>query len=163
YLLGPDAFVALSSDSGGDGSVDLAFDAVAFTPLTPTGVSYAALGDSYSSGVGGGSYDPGTDTSSDKSRRSPDAFPRPTAAIAGTGVNHLACSGAVMSNIRTTGQYGEPAQLSALPATSNLVTITIGGNDVGFAGVLTKCVTPSTSLCEDFYSQADASNLDVKI
>ncbi|HEX9034664.1 MAG TPA: SGNH/GDSL hydrolase family protein, partial [Streptosporangiaceae bacterium] len=39
------------------------------------------------------------------------------------------------------------SQLGGLSASTTLVTITIGGNDVGFANVMTTCVLSSTSTC----------------
>lgn len=159
YELGPGASVSLSSEtSGGTGSVDLAYDAAAFTPVSAASVPYTAMGDSYSSGVGGDSYDAGTDTSTNRCRRSPGAFGRQYALSAGIGVDHIACSGATTATITGTGQYGEPRQLDQIPPSTSTISVTIGGNDIGFGDVLTRCVTPGFS-CEGYYNNDDANNL----
>jgi lysophospholipase L1-like esterase len=157
FYLGPGAKVTTTNIvPGGDGTTDVAFDAVAFTPVA----SYAALGDSYSSGVGVGSanYDQGTNTSTNQCLRSADSYARQYGTAHGyPGVLtvHLACSGAVTTDLTTTNKYGEPAQISAIPKHARLVTVTIGGNDVGFADVLKQCLTPDPNWkgCESFYTQ----------
>jgi lysophospholipase L1-like esterase len=161
YQLSPGAYVSTTNVvPGGDGVTDVSFDAVAFRPVA----SYAAIGDSYSSGQGAGDYDEGTDTADNTCKRSPYAFPRQYAATTPSGaIAHLACSGARLANLTSLGQFGEPAQISAIPAHANLVTVTVGGNDAGFADVLTRCALPSTSRCEDYYTQDDEHNLDVII
>jgi lysophospholipase L1-like esterase len=128
--------------------------------------TYAIVGDSYSSGQGAGNYDPGTDTTSDQCHRTANSFGRqyaagPPVVYAPADVAQPACSGATIANLTTTGQFGEPAQISQIPPTANLVTVTIGGNDAGFAGVLARCVLLLS--CEDYYTQDDANNLDVAI
>ena len=153
FFLGPGSKVTTTNVvPGGDGATDVAFDAVAFIPVP----SYAAIGDSYSSGVGVGSanYDPATDTSSNQCLRSADSYARKYGAAHGyPGVLtvHLACAGAVIGNLTTAGQYSEPAQISAIPRHARLVTVTIGGNDAGFEGVLTHCLTPGNA-CEADYA-----------
>jgi hypothetical protein len=71
---------------------------------------------------------------------------------------HIACSGATIANLTTTGQNGEPTQISQISSASKLVTVSIGGNDIGFASVLTKCLTDPNK-CEADYNSDDASNL----
>jgi len=90
--------------------------------------SYVSLGDSYSSGDGTGVYY----SSSGSCYRSPDAYPPLVAAAEGDTLNFQACSGATTSTVIS-------SQLSALGSSTNLVTITIGGNDAGFATVMEDC------------------------
>ena len=95
------------------------------------GESYVALGDSYSSGVGTRSYiDDGTSC-----QRSTLAYPSLLAAQRGYALNFRACSGATVGDV--TG-----SQLSALNSGTSFVTISVGGNDAGFADVLTECALP---------------------
>jgi len=92
---------------------------------------HVALGDSYSSGLGTGSYyADGTDC-----RRSPQAYGVLLAERAGLELTLAACSGATTASVAT-------EQLSALTDDTARVTITVGGNDVGFAPVLTECAKP---------------------
>lgn len=93
--------------------------------------SYVALGDSYSSGTGTRSYlDDGTSC-----LRSTYAYPSLIAAARGYALNFRACSGAKIPDVTTT-------QLPALSAATDYVTISVGGNDAGFADVLTECALP---------------------
>ena len=90
--------------------------------------SYVALGDSYSSGVGTRVYyNDGTSCS-----RSPDAYGPLIAAARGYSLNFQACSGAKTTDVNS-------SQLGPLNASTNLVTITIGGNDAGFSNVIVNC------------------------
>jgi lysophospholipase L1-like esterase len=102
-------------------------------------VEYAALGDSYSSGEGAGNYG----TTKGACDRSDNAWPNLVAANNPNVVieANLACSGAdseaLSGNVEgQPDQLGELAQLNPRPA---LVTMTIGGNDVGFSDVLADC------------------------
>ncbi|MFB9238989.1 SGNH/GDSL hydrolase family protein [Plantactinospora siamensis] len=100
-----------------------------------TAVNYVALGDSYSSGVGGGSYDLST------CLRSANSYPKLW--VASHAVNSFsfpACGGAVTSDVINN-------QVSALTGSTTLVTITIGGNDAGFADVVSSCRFGSDSAC----------------
>lgn len=92
---------------------------------------YVALGDSYASGVGTGRYlDDGTGC-----RRSLLAYPALLARSRGHTLRFRACSGATVDHVRA-------AQLDALDARTRLVTLSVGGNDAGFARVLTTCAAP---------------------
>ncbi|HEU4812443.1 MAG TPA: SGNH/GDSL hydrolase family protein [Nocardioides sp.] len=116
------------------------------TPAVAAAPSYVALGDSYSSGVGTRSYiSDGTSC-----QRSTYAFPSLIAAARGYALNFRACSGARIPDVTNT-------QLSALTATTSYVTISVGGNDAGFADVLTECAQPGwMSNCNAAIDQAQA-------
>ncbi|MFI2643509.1 SGNH/GDSL hydrolase family protein [Streptomyces sp. NPDC018610] len=98
---------------------------------------YVALGDSYSSGVGAGSYI----SSSGSCDRSTKSYPYLwNAAHSPASFSFTACSGAKTDDVLS-------GQLGALNSATSLVSITIGGNDAGFADVMTTCVTSSDSTC----------------
>ncbi|MGA5204270.1 SGNH/GDSL hydrolase family protein [Streptomyces variegatus] len=104
--------------------------------LAATG-GYVALGDSYSSGVGAGSYI----SSSGDCKRSTKAYPYLWAAAHSPSTfDFTACSGARTGDVLA-------GQLAPLSASTALVSISIGGNDAGFADVMTTCVTQSDSSC----------------
>jgi lysophospholipase L1-like esterase len=89
---------------------------------------YVALGDSYSSGVGTRTYyNDGTSC-----QRSPDAYGPLIAAARGYALSFQACSGAKTTDVNSN-------QLGTLSSSTNLVTITIGGNDAGFSNVILNC------------------------
>lgn len=98
---------------------------------------YVALGDSYSSGVGAGDYLP----DSGDCLRSTAAYPHLwQAANSPASFDFVACSGATTSSVAS-------GQLGALSASTSLVSVTAGGNDVGFADVMQDCVLGSEATC----------------
>ncbi|MBO1753901.1 SGNH/GDSL hydrolase family protein [Allobranchiibius sp. CTAmp26] len=106
------------------------------TPTVPPGTgtatgtnSYVALGDSYAAGVGSGG-------STGVCYRSARGWAPLVAERYGLALSYQACSGA------TTATTSEQ-QLGTLGAGTSRVSITIGGNDVGFALVLFTCASPS--------------------
>ncbi|KXK59772.1 lipase [Micromonospora rosaria] len=107
-------------------------------------VHYAALGDSYSSGVGAGPYDFSGCLRSEKSYA-----PLWAAANAVDSFRFVACGGAVTDDVLN-------RQLGALSASTTLVTITIGGNDAGFVDVITSCRFGSTTSCTNAVNEAKA-------
>ncbi|MFJ8078652.1 SGNH/GDSL hydrolase family protein [Streptomyces sp. NPDC096176] len=113
---------------------------------TAQSLDYVALGDSYSSGVGAGSYD----SSSGNCKRSTRAYPRLWAnANSPSSFAFTACSGARTGDVTAN-------QLLPLNSSTDLVSITIGGNDAGFADVMTTCVLQSEATCVNRVAQAKA-------
>src|ERR1700748_3892832 len=105
-------------------------------------VHYVALGDSYSSGVGAGS-------TSGSCGQSPNAYaPLWAKANAPASFTFAACSGARTSDVIS-------KQLSALSPATTLVSIAIGGNDVGFSSIMETCVLDSTSDCQGAVAAAE--------
>ncbi|MEU9115576.1 SGNH/GDSL hydrolase family protein [Streptomyces sp. NPDC048483] len=103
----------------------------------PLATGYVALGDSYSSGVGAGSYDSG----SGACKRSTKAYPALWAAAhAPSSFSFTACSGARTGDVLS-------GQLGPLTASTGLVSITVGGNDAGFADTMTTCALQGESAC----------------
>ncbi|MQY32491.1 Lipase 1 [Streptomyces sp. RB17] len=100
-------------------------------------MGYVALGDSYSAGLGAGDYLP-TGTNCKRSSR---AYPVLWAsAHKVTSFAFPACNHARTSDVLS-------GQLGALGAGTRLVTLTVGGMDAGFAGVMTTCALGGTSRC----------------
>lgn len=107
---------------------------------------YVALGDSYSSGVGAGNYD----GASGDCKRTTRAYPALWAAAHSPQTfSFAACSGARTGDVLS-------GQLGPLNSGTDLVSITIGGNDAGFADVMTTCVLQSESTCVSRVNQAKA-------
>lgn len=100
------------------------------TPASGATGRYVALGDSYSAGAGSGSYiADGTPC-----YRSSRAYPVLVGLARGLDVTQQSCSGARTSDIA--------GQAQALTSNTSLVTVTIGGNDIGFADIITACAKP---------------------
>jgi lysophospholipase L1-like esterase len=117
-----------NSTDGARGTVNAEGGRVSQTPVTQA-VDYVALGDSYSSGVGTGIYD----AASGACQRSPLSYPPLwVAEHHPASFAFVACSGATTADVRAN-------QIAALEPTTDLVTITIGGNDAGFGPVLQTC------------------------
>ncbi|MCM1966864.1 MULTISPECIES: SGNH/GDSL hydrolase family protein [unclassified Streptomyces] len=107
---------------------------------------YVALGDSYSSGVGAGNYD----SASGNCKRTSRAYPALWAAAHSPQTfSFAACSGARTGDVMS-------GQLTPLNAGTDLVSITIGGNDAGFSDVMTTCVLQSEATCVSRVNQAKA-------
>ena len=100
----------------------------------PAQWDYVALGDSYSSGVGA----PGQ---SIVCLRSPNGYPGLWAAANDPkSYRSVACGGATTDTLRAT-------QIPALSPTTDLVSLTIGGNDAGFAPAVITCTLVSDAGC----------------
>ena len=98
---------------------------------------YVALGDSYASGVGAGNYT----AESGSCQRSTSAYPALYATnVQPASYRSVACSGATTVDVSN-------SQLSALSSTTTLVSITVGGNDVGFSSIMTTCVLYGETQC----------------
>ena len=115
-------------------------------PAHAAGSSYVALGDSYSSGTGTRTYiSDGTSC-----QRSVYAYPSLLAASKGYTLNFRACSGATTADVSS-------LQLGVLGTGTAYVSITVGGNDAGFADVLTTCAQPAwASDCYGAISRAQS-------
>jgi lysophospholipase L1-like esterase len=149
----------------------------AATPRAATALhgSYVAVGDSYTAGLG---------------------VPRQTGAIAGCGqstasypylvarrlrldLTDRSCSSATIADLtaaQPTGQGTNPAQLSALSSGTALVTVSIGGNDIGIIGIVTKCAeldllpalipggsSSTLTPCEDYYTSGGSDQIRQRV
>ncbi|MFI1017248.1 SGNH/GDSL hydrolase family protein [Streptomyces sp. NPDC020965] len=125
----------------------LALTGAGSAQATTTGalaVDYVALGDSYSSGVGAGEYD----SASGNCKRSNRAYPKLWAAAnAPSSFAFTACSGARTSDVTAN-------QLGPLNSGTDLVSISVGGNDAGFSDVMTTCILQSEANCIARVNQA---------
>lgn len=105
---------------------------------TRGGDRYVALGDSFSSGVGTGSY-----TLSSTCKRSVYAYPYLVAQQRkNTALTFVACSGATTADLLAT-------QIQEVTSTTTIVTLTIGGNDIGFADLIYQCTVADCSAALD--------------
>ena len=112
-------------------------------PASAAAVNYVALGDSYASGLGTGSYD----GASGSCKRGPLAYPALwAAATAPASFKSVACSGAKTGDVIN--------QSAALASSTNLVTVQVGGNDAGFTDVITTCTFGSDQDCINRVNQS---------
>lgn len=107
-------------------------------------LSYAALGDSFAAGQGGGSY---LDTSC---YRSANSYPKLIDLEPNLKLTAFpACSGASTAEVIA-------AQVPAILRRTSRVTVTVGGNDLGFSSIMQNCfVLPSAGTCESKLAAAE--------
>lgn len=152
-----------------------------------TGTKYLAMGDSFASGEGAGGYYPSTDVRTvNYCHLSKKSYPFLLASSVDFGennINSVACSGARIKNIigpelideslknpDRSNQYrsvfatmgvwapGYENQLKKIQDDTSIVSISIGGNDIGFKDIITNCAGSGTC-----YKSADERRSLVKL
>lgn len=108
------------------------------SPAGHGGRDHVALGDSYASG-------PLIPDQVDAAcLRSSHNYPSLVAARTHARLTDVSCSGATTAEM-TAPQGSAPAQLDALGRGTDLVTLSIGGNDIGFSSVIATCAGVTAS------------------
>lgn len=113
---------------------------------------YVALGDSFASGNGAGEYDP----DSADCHRSALSYSKVWAGKYPTIPTYsFACSGATTDNvlIPPANPLDEQRLKNAL-VNATLVSVTVGGNDIGFADTIKKCLLSNDQGCMDHINTA---------
>lgn len=99
----------------------------------PAGAHYVNMGSSFAAGAGTG---PAPAGSPQRCYQSSVNYAHLLSARLGLALDDVSCGGATSAHI--IGPWNElPAQIEAVTSATRLVTITIGGNDLAFAGNLT--------------------------
>ncbi|GAB3229373.1 SGNH family lipase [Glycomyces halotolerans] len=106
--------------------------------------NYVALGDSYTSGVGAGDYD------GEECLRSESAYPRLLADRLKGRFKFPACSGADTEDLLAD-------QIDSLNRGTRLVTVGIGGNDIGWGTAVGACMQPETFDCMPVVARSEAA------
>ena len=101
------------------------------TPTTEP--EYVALGSSFAAGAGLGDLQRGSPF---LCARSVNGYPQRLAQNLGLSIVDMSCGGAVTKHLLNGGQFFQGPQIRAIGKATKLVTITIGGNDVGYVGDL---------------------------
>ncbi|UFS60796.1 SGNH/GDSL hydrolase family protein [Subtercola endophyticus] len=146
--------------------------------LPTAGLNYVALGDSYSSGLG---VDPQTDQPAAGCGQSSNNYPHQLAAALDLNLTDVTCAGATANNITTQNQTvtdgtrttSVPPQITALSASTDIVTLTVGGNNLKFTQVAGACAAataagplllePAQNNCKSFLGpQITASFADIQ-
>jgi len=100
---------------------------------------YVALGSSMAAGPGIRPRASGAPWPSGRSARN---YPHLVAARLGLDLVDVTYSGATTANVLHDTQLGAPPQVDALDGSESLVTVTIGGDDVGYIPLLTLACLP---------------------
>lgn len=125
---------------------------------TSAQLNYVALGDSFSSGEGVPPFETTSSPDKDLCHRSTSAYSRvldSDTALALTLQAFRACSGATTEQV-IAGKNTETGQLDAITNTTKIITISVGGNDIGFEPYIAACLTPFQGGCgagSSIYSQ----------
>ena len=127
--------------------------------------TYAALGDSYAAGP----LIPNQSLNPLGCFRSDHNYAHLTATALGLTLNDVSCSGATTVDM-TQSQSVEPGpanppQFNALTASTGIVSLTIGGNDIGFSEVAESCITinPFSTPCKNKYDPGGHDQLAERI
>ncbi|RSN66706.1 GDSL family lipase [Streptomyces sp. WAC 04229] len=128
----------------------------------PTAGHYAALGDSFSSGLG-------IPTQTDATcGRSDHNYPTLVAsAVGASSATDVTCAGATTRHI-TGSQDGIAPQIDAVRADTAVVTLGIGGNDLDLAGTIKRCVllaylSPNGAPCKTSYTLGGTDEIGSRI
>jgi lysophospholipase L1-like esterase len=132
------------------------------------GPAYVALGDSYTAGP----LIPTQTGSPIACLRSTNDYPAVVASSLGaSSFTNISCSGATTANMAgsqsVTGGTNPP-QFSALSTSTTLVTLGIGGNDIGFSSILETCAedslhNPFGDPCKEQYTSGGTDQLAAAI
>jgi lysophospholipase L1-like esterase len=142
-------------------SASLTLGAAAAAPAA----QLVGLGDSYAAGplIPNQSLNPLGCLRSDRN------YAHLAAAQLGRTLSDVSCSGATTEDMTAAQDVApgpaNPPQLNALSATTQTVTLTIGGNDIGFTSIIEDCasVTPFGHPCQDQYTSGGVDQLAARI
>lgn len=148
-------------------AVGLVIASPAAVIAAPSTARYVALGDSFTSGPLIPSQ---VDLNCLRSSRNYPSLV--SAALRVTTFVDASCAGATTRDILNPGtgmlDRPVPAQLSAVTADTTLVTVGIGGNDIGFSNIMSACAeaslgSPLGSPCKDQYTAGGTDQLQARI
>ena len=104
------------------------------------GTRYVAIGSSFAAGPG---ITPPAPDRPAKGRQSARNYPHLLAARYGLELIDVTSSGATADHILRSGQFGRPPQIDAVTEHTELVTVTAGGNDIGYIASLIAASAPA--------------------
>src|SRR5947209_814434 len=126
--------------------------------------TFVALGDSYTAGPG----IPNQLPDPPGCQRSDHDYPHLVAAALGLAVRDVSCSGAGTRDLTSPQAVSggpNPPQLDALEAATAIVTLQIGGNDIGFAELVASCISllPIGAPCTVGYTAGGGDEISRRI
>ncbi len=127
--------------------------------------NYVSLGDSYAAGP----FIPNTIGSPYGCIRSDHNYSHLAAPGIGLPLRDPSCSGATtddMTNPQNVDPDGpNPPQFNSLDASTTVVSLTIGGNDIGFSSIAESCITynPFSHPCKDKYDSGGVDQISQRI
>jgi GDSL-like Lipase/Acylhydrolase family len=154
----------LSRKTRGALALAVAVVAMFVTAAGASAATYTALGDSYASGP----LIPNQSLSPLGCLRSDHNYAHLTAAAKGLTLTDVSCSGATTNDMTETQNVEpgpNPPQFNGLSASTNVVSVTIGGNDIGFTEIIENCITynPFSTPCKNQYDSGGHDQLAERI
>ncbi|GLZ44673.1 lipase [Actinomycetospora sp. NBRC 106375] len=146
------------------GVLGLVVAPVAMGAPASAGQTYVALGDSYTaSPLTGAPAGPPPGC-----LRSKNNYPHLVAERTGAQLTDVSCSGAQTKDFAAPQAVqggANPPQYDALGTGTQLVTVGIGGNDIGFSEIVQNCVSPTPfgTPCEDRYTVGSHDEIEARI
>lgn len=136
-------------------------------PAVASPPSYVALGDSYAAGP----LIPTQHGTPAGCLRSTRNYPSLVASRTGASLTDVSCSGAKTDDLTAAQSVplgSNPPQLNALTPDTALVTMTMGGNDIGFLTIVETCATvsptkPFGAACKARYTAGGTDQLAARI
>lgn len=122
--------------------------------------NYVALGDSYAAGP----LIPNQSLSPLGCLKSSNNYSHLAAPSIGLPLRDATCSGAKTDNMLSSQDVtpgpANPPQFNSLASDTKVVSLTIGGNDIGFSSILESCITanPFGSPCKNRYAPSGGSD-----
>jgi lysophospholipase L1-like esterase len=126
----------------------------------PAGARYVAMGSSFAAGPGIAPFEASAPARCAQSTRN---YAHQLAAKRGLALTDVSCSGATTANVL--GPWGElPAQIDAVTPETRLVTLTVGGNDIGYIGGLigASCRSRGEKVCQAEMTATEADYAALK-
>jgi lysophospholipase L1-like esterase len=120
------------------------------------GDTYVSLGSSLASGFG-------IANQSASCGRSDKDYGQLVAAKYELQLDDVSCGAAVVPNVVDTPQGDNPPQIDAVTADTKLITIGLGGNDIGYNGTALACGDPTTTCSAPASLAADEAALPAKL
>jgi lysophospholipase L1-like esterase len=136
----------------------------AVAPAVARGADWVGLGDSFAAGP----LIPNQSLSPLGCLRSDRNYAHLAAAATGRTLADVSCSGAKTDNMagsQSTSAGTNPPQFNALSAAVKVVSVQIGGNDIGFTEILENCVTynPFGKPCQNRYGTGSSDQINARI
>jgi lysophospholipase L1-like esterase len=144
--------------------VFLSFLVVAVAPAVARGADWVGLGDSFAAGP----LIPNQSLSPLGCLRSDRNYARLAATATARSFADVSCSGAKTDNMagsQSTSAGTNPPQFNAVSAVAKVVSVQIGGNDIGFTEILENCVTynPFAKPCQNRYGTGANDQINARI
>jgi hypothetical protein len=137
---------------------------IAAAPAAARAADWVGLGDSFAAGP----LIPRQSLSPLGCLRSDRNFAHLAAAATGRSLADVSCSGAKTTHMtapQSTSAGTNPPQFDALSADTEIVSLQIGGNDIGFSEILQNCATanPFSRPCQNRYNSGGTDELAARI